>query len=256
VRDFITGVRYFFQGFGLLIRRPRLLLLGMLPAVLTTVVLLGAMIALIASIGHLAALVTPFANGWPSGARQLARLAAEIAMIVTAVVLGIVGFTALTLTIGGPFYERIAERIEDDLGVTVQRFDRPEWQQFLSGARDGIVLTLRSAIWSVPLFAAGFVPVVGQSAVPVAAAMETGWFMALEVVAVPFYRRGVGLRRRTQMLRTRRMLAVGLGLPAALLCMIPLMAIVVMPVAFAGGVLVALDTLGVPHRLSPGRARP
>jgi CysZ protein len=165
VRDFITGVRYFFQGFGLLIRRPRLLLLGMLPAVLTTVVLLGAMIALIANIGHLAALVTPFANGWPSGARQLARLAAEIAMIVTAVVLGIVGFTALTLTIGGPFYERIAERIEDDLGVTVQRFDRPEWQQFLSGARDGIVLTLRSAIWSVPLFAAGFVPVVGQSAV-------------------------------------------------------------------------------------------
>jgi CysZ protein len=41
------------------------------------------------------------------------------------------------------------------------------------------------------------------------------------------------------------MLAVGLGLPAALLCMIPLMSIVVMPVAFAGGVLVALDALGL-----------
>jgi CysZ protein len=67
VRDFITGVRYFGQGFGLLVRRPRLLLIGMLPAVLTTVVLLGAMIALIANVGHLAALVTPFANGWPSG---------------------------------------------------------------------------------------------------------------------------------------------------------------------------------------------
>jgi CysZ protein len=40
------------------------------------------------------------------------------------------------------------------------------------------------------------------------------------------------------------MLALGLGLPAALLCMIPLLAIVVMPVAFAGGVLVALDVLG------------
>ena len=36
VRDFITGVRYFGQGFGLLARRPRLLLIGMLPAVLTT----------------------------------------------------------------------------------------------------------------------------------------------------------------------------------------------------------------------------
>jgi CysZ protein len=166
-------------------------------------------------------------------------------------VLGVVGFTAVTLTIGGPFYEHIAEQIEDDLGVTVEQLDLPWWKQFLSGVRDGIVLLLRSLIFTVPLFLAGFLPVAGQSVVPVLVALETGWFMALEVVAVPFYRRGIGLRRRTQMLRRRRMLAVGLGLPAALLCMIPLMAIVVMPAAFAGGVLVALDTLG----LSPGRGR-
>jgi hypothetical protein len=43
VGDFITGVRYFGQGFGLLVRRPRLLLIGMLPAILTTVILLGGM---------------------------------------------------------------------------------------------------------------------------------------------------------------------------------------------------------------------
>jgi CysZ protein len=51
------------------------------------------------------------------------------------------------------------------------------------------------------------------------------------------------------MIRRRRMLALGLGLPAVLLCMIPLLAIVVMPVAFAGGVLVALDVRGI----RPGR---
>jgi CysZ protein len=70
------------------------------------------------------------------------------------------------------------------------------------------------------------------------------------------YRRGINLRDRTARLRSRRMLAVGLGLPAALLRMIPLMAIVVMPAAFAGGVLVALDTLGLAppgkqHRAAP-----
>jgi uncharacterized protein involved in cysteine biosynthesis len=47
-------------------------------------------------------------------------------------------------------------------------------------------------------------------------------------------------------------LALGLGLPAALLCMIPLLAIVVMPAAFAGGVLVALDVLGLARS---GKAR-
>jgi CysZ protein len=240
VGDFITGVRYFGQGFGLLVRRPKLLVIGMLPAILTTVVLLGGMIALITNIGHLAALVTPFADGWSDGGRLVTRLAAGLALVGVAVLLGLVGFTAVTLVVGGPFYEHIAERIEDDLGVTEGHFDLSWWKQFLSGLRDGIVLLLRSLVFTIPLFLAGF--------------------LALEVVAVPFYRRGIGLRNRTAMLRRRRMLAIGLGLPAALLCMIPLLAIVVMPAAFAGGVLVARDVLGTVRgsRATPGRssARP
>jgi CysZ protein len=246
MRDFVCGVRYFGQGFVLLARRPRLLLIGMLPAVLTTAILLAAMIALIANVGHLAALVTPFANDWTGGGRLAARLAAGSALVGAAVLLGLVGFTAVTLLVGGPFYEHIAERIEDELGVTEGHVDLPWWKLLLTGARDGIMLLLRSLIFTIPLFLAGFLPVVGQSVVPVLVALVTAWFMALEVVAVPFYRRGMGLRDRTAMLRPRRGLAVGLGLPAALLCMIPLLAIVVMPVAFAGGVLVALDTLGLP----------
>ncbi len=103
---------------------------------------------------------------------------------------------------------------------------------------------------------AGVLPVVGQSVVPVLVVLVTAWFMALEVVAVPFCRRGLGLRKRTALLRRRRMLAVGLGLPAALLCLIPLMAIVVMPAAFAGGVLVALDVLGLEQPGKHQAARP
>jgi CysZ protein len=248
VRDFITGVRYFGQGFGILVRRPRLLLIGMLPAVLTTIVLLGGTIALIANIDHLAALVTPFANGWSGGEREVARVAAGLALVGGAVLLGLVAFTAVTLVVGGPFYEHLAERIEDDLGVTEGHLELSWRKQLWWGIRDGIVSLLRSAMFTVPLFIAGFLPVVGQSLVPVLVALVAGWFMALEVVAVPFYRRGIGLRKRTVMLRRRRMLAVGLGLPAVLLCMIPLLAIVVMPAAFAGGVLVARDVLGAPQR--------
>jgi uncharacterized protein involved in cysteine biosynthesis len=118
MRDFITGVRYFWRGLGLLVRRPKLLLIGMFPAVLTTVILLGGMVALIVNVGHLAALVTPFANGWSGGEREVARVAAGLALVGGAVLLGLVAFTAVTLVVGGPFYEHIAERIEDDLGVT------------------------------------------------------------------------------------------------------------------------------------------
>src|SRR3984957_1404918 len=156
VGDFITGVRYFGQGFGLLVRRPRLLLIGMLPAILTTVILLGGMVALIANADHLAALVTPFANGWSGGERTATRLAAGFALVGGAVLLGLVGFTAVTLIVGGPFYEHIAERIEDELGVAQGHVDLSRRKLLQQGGRDGLVLFLRSLLFTVLLFLAWF----------------------------------------------------------------------------------------------------
>ena len=239
VGDFITGLRYFGQGFSMLARRPRLLLTGMLPAVLTTAVLLGAMIALIVNVDHVAVLLTPFANGWPDGGRQLMRLAAGIALVGVVLLLGLVAFTAVTLPRRRAVLRAHRRADRRRPGRCQQgHLELSWWKQFVSGLRDGVVLLVRSLVFTIPLFLAGFLPVVGQSVVPVLAALLTAWFMALEVTAVPFYRRGISLRHRTALLRRRRALALGLGLPAALLCMIPLLAIVVMPVAFAGGVLI------------------
>src|SRR4051812_18596645 len=204
VRDFIAGVRYFGQGLGMLFSRPRLLLTGMLPAVLTTALLAGAMIALLANIGDLAALITPFADHWSGGWREATRFAAGLTLVGSAVLVGLVGFTTLTLVVGGPFYEHIAERIEDDLGATEGHVDLSWGKLLLLGVRDGILLLLRSLVFTVLLFLAGFLPVVGQSVVPVLLVLVTAWFIALEVVAVPFYRRGIDLRGRTAMLRRRR----------------------------------------------------
>lgn len=46
MRDLVTGFRLFGRGLGMLLRSPRLLLIGALPAVLTTL-LLGGMITLV-----------------------------------------------------------------------------------------------------------------------------------------------------------------------------------------------------------------
>ncbi len=203
MRDFFTGVRLFGRGLGILLRSPRLLLIGMLPAALTTVLLAGGMIALVYWIGDLTALITPFADEWAEVWRIAMRVAAGVALVGVALVLGLTGFTALALAIGGPFYEHIAEKVEDDLGG-------PPSEEDLS---------------------------------PVLMALVTAWFFALELVAVSFYRRGMDLKQRRELLGERRSLALGLGLPASLLCAVPLLAIVVMPVAFVGGVLVSAEVL-------------
>lgn len=238
------GVRFLGRGLGTLLRTPRLLLIGALPAVLTTALLLGGMIALVVWVDDLAALVTPFADGWAEGLRTAVRLAAGVALFAAALVIGLLGFSALTLAIGGPFYELIAEKVEDDLGGGPEGVvDLPWWRLLWLGVRDGLLLVLRSLMFTIPLVVLGFVPVLGQTVVPVLLALVTAWFFALELVAVAFYRRGMDLKRRRALLRERRALALGLGLPASLLCVIPLAAIVVMPVAFVGGVHVAHEVL-------------
>jgi CysZ protein len=243
VRDFVLGVRLFGRGLGILLRSPRLLLIGALPAVVTALLLLGGLITLAIWIDDLAALVTPFADRWTDGWRAAARAVAGVGLFGAALVVGLLGFTALTLAVGGPFYEHIAEKVEDGLGGAPGEAELTWWRLLWMGLRDGVLLVLRSLLFTIPLLVAGFIPVVGQTVVPVLLALVTAWFLALELVSVPFYRRGMGLARRRALLSRRRGLALGLGLPASLLCAIPLAAIVVLPVAFVGGVLVAREAL-------------
>jgi CysZ protein len=243
VRDFITGVRLFLRGGGILLRSPRLLLLGALPAVLTALLLVAGMVALVFWVDDLAALVTPFADDWAEGLRAAVRVAAGVALFGFALVVGMISFAALTIAIGAPFYEHIAEKVEDDLDGPGGEVDLPWWQLLWWGIRDGIVLVLRSLLFTIPLVIMGFVPVVGQTLVPVLLAFVTAWFLTLELVAVSCYRRGIGFRERRKLLARRRGLAIGLGLPASLLCAIPFAAILVLPIAFVGGVLVAHEVL-------------
>lgn len=233
----------FVRGLGILLRSPRLLLIGALPAALTAVLLLGGIIALFYWIDDLAALVTPFAEDWAAGWRETVRGVTGVAIFGGALVVGLLGFTALTLAVGGPFYEHIAEKVEDDLGGAPAETDLSGGRLFWWGLRDGVLLVVRSLLFTIPLLVAGFIPVIGQTVVPVLLTLVTAWFLTLELVAVPCYRRGLDLKRRRELLRGRRTLALGLGTPAALLTAIPLAAIIVMPVAFVGGVLVAHEAL-------------
>ncbi|OQO94586.1 hypothetical protein B1813_00235 [Saccharomonospora piscinae] len=244
MRDFVKGLRLFGRGAGILVRSPRLLVIGALPVVVTATLLVAGMVALAFGIDELAAWATPFADDWAEGWRTAVRVAASVALFGAALAVGLLGFSALTLAVGGPFYEHIAEKVEDDLGGAGSAVELPWWRLLWWGLRDGILLMLRSLMFTLPLVVAGFVPVLGQSAVPVLMALVTAWFLALELVAVSFYRRGMDLRQRRLAFGGRRGLALGLGLPAALLCAVPFAAIVVLPVAFVGGVLVAREVLG------------
>ncbi|MBP2473020.1 CysZ protein [Crossiella equi] len=242
-RGVLTGLRFLGQGLATALRRPKLLLLGAIPAVLTTALMLGGLVTLAYWAGDLATWVTPFADGWAEWLRKTIRFTAGLAVVVGAVAVSVVAFTAITLVVGGPFYEHISETVEDSLGG-VPEGERAGWFRMLVlGLRDSALLIVVAILCNLPLFLAGFIPVVGQTVIPVVVACVGGWILALELVAVPFTRRGLNLGARHRTLRNHRAMVLGLGVPAYLLCAVPFLSIIAMPVAFIGATIMAREAL-------------
>jgi len=243
VAQLMAGVRLFGRGLRIYGRSPRLVLLGILPALLT-LVLFGVLFGLLLYfVDDLSRLVTWFADDWSSGWRTAIRIAAGIGLVGLSMLIWAVSFTAITLLIGDPFYEKIAESVEDDLGGVPGAVNLTWYHELGRSVRDSLRLLMLSTLIGIPLFLCGFIPVVGQTVVPVIGAFVGGWFLAVELVGVAFARRGLGMRDRLRVLRTRRWTAVGFGACVFLVFLIPLGAVFVMPAAVAGATLLARELL-------------
>jgi CysZ protein len=248
VREFVTGVGLLGRGFGRYRRDPGLLIAGIVPALIAAIVVLGALGVLIYFATDISDAMTPFADHWASWPRDLIRIAAGISLVGVSGLVAFVTFTSITLAIGDPFYEKIAEHVEDEIGGVPNAVTIPWWRSFGQGVVESIRLVAVSAIVGIPLFLAGFLPVVGQTAVPVLGALIGGWFLAIELVGAPFARRGLRLADRRRVLRQNRPLALGFGAAVFVCFLVPLGAIVTMPAAVAGGALLAHRVLGPGER--------
>jgi CysZ protein len=122
----------------------------------------------------------------------------------------------------------------------------PWWRSLRHSVADSLRLVALAVLIGVPLFVAGFVPLVGQTVVPVIGVLVGGWFLALELVGTPFYRRGQRLPGRRRALRANRPMALGFGVAVFCCFLIPLGAVLVMPAAVAGAALLTRRSLGLP----------
>jgi uncharacterized protein involved in cysteine biosynthesis len=243
LRDVVTGVAYLARGLGWTARHPRWWLFGLIPALVALVLYLLAFVLLAVYVGDLAETATPFADRWSDGPRQAVRIIAGLGIVGAGAFVAVVTFTALTLLIGGPFYERLAVRVEDSAGGAPPEVDVPVVTQLLRGLGDAIVVGTIALLLAVLFFVLGFLPVIGQTVVPVTAACVSGYFLAGELTALALERRGLRRRERFALLRRARPLAVGFGAATFVMFLIPFGVVFAMPGAVAGGTLLARERL-------------
>ncbi|EKX63345.1 EI24 domain-containing protein [Streptomyces ipomoeae] len=246
MRDLAAGFSYLVQGQRWVARHGKQYGFGLVPGLITLILYLAALTALALWSPDFITWTTPFADDWPSPWLGLFRGFLTAVLFALALLLAVITFTAVTLLIGQPFYENLSEKVDRDVSPdgTAPESNLPLWRELWISARDSLRVVVRAALWGVLLFALGFVPFIGQTVVPVIGFFVTGFFLTEELTAVALQRRGVDLRARLALLRSRKTLVWGFGTPLGLAFLVPFVAVFLMPGAVAGATLMARDLLG------------
>ncbi|OIK02469.1 hypothetical protein BIV25_02405 [Streptomyces sp. MUSC 14] len=246
MRDLGVGFGCLLGGQRWVARHGRQYGFGLLPGLITLVLYAAALVALAVWGEDAVTWATPFADHWSSPWQGLFRGFLTAVLFALGLLLAVLTFTAVTLLIGQPFYESLSEKADADVSPdgTAPRSDLPLRRELWIAGRDSLRVLVRAGLWGVLLFALGFVPLVGQTAVPVLGFFVTGFFLTEELASVALQRRGVELRARLALLRSRKTLVWGFGTPLGLAFLVPFAAVFLMPGAVAGATLLARELLG------------
>jgi CysZ protein len=246
VREFLTGAALLPRGLSLIARRPRLFALGAIPPAITSVIFIAVLVAVILQIEPMVDWLTPFADTWSSGVATTIRVLVGAALVSGLALVMVISFTAITLAVGSPIYDKLSESVEREFGP-VPELDEPVATGAARSVRQSGALIGTSALVALPLFAVGFIPVVGQTLVPVVSSAFGGWMLGIELIGSAFERRGrLTLAERRAAMRKQRARVLGFGVPTFFLLAIPVVGVLVFPVAMAAGTLLARQLLEEP----------
>lgn len=246
VPDFLLGASFVWRGFRAWSGSPRLMAWGLVPGAIT-VALIGAVLVWLGFTVDDAAtwLVDRVASGAAGAFATFLAIVVAIALFAGGVLIAAYTFTAVTLFLGQPFFEKISRHVDAQLGDPMVAQSESWWRATLRGLAEAIRLLLLTGVVAVGLFLLSLVPVVGTATAFVLGAVFGGWLLSLELTAFALSRRGtVTLRERRRQLAGQRAVSTGFGATVFLLFLIPFGAVATMPAATVGATLLVRRLCG------------
>ncbi|MFR9675250.1 EI24 domain-containing protein [Streptomyces sp. TR02-1] len=228
---------------------------GLVPALIAFLLYAAALTALAFRADDIASWATPFADDWSTFWREALRIVSAVLLWAVGLALAVLTFTAVTLLIGDPFYEKLSEEVEKAEGHCPPGPDQSWWVGLWRSLCDSLYVLFRALLFTVPLFLLGFVPVAGQTVAPVLGFCVSGYFLTVELTSVAMQRRGIPVRERLRLVRARRSLALGFGVPLVLGFLLPFLAVLLTPGAVAGAALLVRDVVDGPGAAAPRSAQ-
>lgn len=243
MREFLAGAGLLLRGLGQWRRTPGAMALGLIPGAIVGLVFGAALVGWGFWLPSLVDDWTPFADGWQPFWTGALRVAIGVASFGAVLFLFAVSFTAVTLTVGEPIYDRIWRATERSALGTVPDTEYGFWR----GVGDSVRLVLRGILVALLAWLLGLIPLVGGVLGGVVGLLLTGWLLADELTSRALSARGLDRRARRALLRENRARALGFGVATQVCFLVPLGAVAIMPAAVAGSTLWAHAALGETH---------
>ncbi len=247
----IDGASHLFHGMRWLMKRPRLLLLGALPAAIVSAVMAVLVVVLLLNIVDITQWATPFAQDWAEQIRWIVRVIVGLAILTAAIALLVAIFAAVTLAVGEPIYAKIWREVERDQCGQIPAAELRDEDSIHT--RWGFML--RSILVSAALFVLGLIPVVGGVSAAIINPVYSGWLLTGELTERACGARGMSDSRRRDLLKLNRPATLGFGLAVHFSFVIPLGAILFMPSAVVGASLYAHKLIAADMAVARGNDR-
>lgn len=226
-----SGLHYFMMGWQL-IGQKGLRRFVIMPILLNIMLMIGLFWLFVSQISSLIDWVMSFLPAWLDWLSSI-MFAMSLLMIL---MLFYFSFTMLSGFIAAPFNGLLAEKVEKML--TGESLTETSIADFIRDIPRMLKREWQKLIYSLPiyilLFLFGFMPVLGQTIVPIAAFVFAAWLMAIQYCDYPFDNHKIAFPTMKSKLKENRWQSLTFGALVSACTFVPLVNLVVIPIAVCG----------------------
>jgi CysZ protein len=237
MNDFISGFKYVFSGFKLIIQ-PGIRLYVLSPFLINALLFASA-------IAYGSNILSDFINNWSSGWWEWIRWILWPLFVIISLAIIFFCFTIVANLIAAPFNGFLAEAVESKLSNTaltdtggLKAIPSEIIKAVKSESRKFIYFIIRA----IPLLLLFFIPV-AQVAAPFLWILFGSWMLTLEYMDYPMGNHGIVFQEQRKIMITKKKRTFGFGLGVMLITFIPVINFIAMPVAVAGASKMWVDKL-------------
>ncbi|WGE57198.1 sulfate transporter CysZ [Actinobacillus equuli] len=229
--DLGLGFHYFIYGWRLMLQR-KLLPFVLIPIAINSVLMIALLWFFIGNIVGWADWIVSFMPSWLD---WLTIILVPLA-VLSLIMLFYFTFTTITNFIAAPFNALLAEKVE--LQLTGEQLNNMTMTEMLKDVPRMLKREWQKMMYSIPrfiaLFLLSFVPVIGQTVVPVLTFIFGAWLLAIQYCDYPFDNHKISFKRMRNALGQRKILNFTFGTFISIFTALPFVNLVVMPVAVCG----------------------